>query len=174
MTAYRGARLHVRRNHIPVRIGLHSACFVRGPRVDVVGKDYAVANEDFVFDGDAFANETVRGDFTPLTDAGILLNLDKAADLRPLPNTAAIEIHKRWLRDHNVGGELDVTCDRHLANRSQSVMRPPWALMLRCAASRMRTTRSPDSPSVSGSLPSRMHSAKWRTTFCSGSSLRET
>ena len=45
------------------------------------------------------------------------------------------------------------TASRH---GGQSVIRPPWDLMLCCAASRIRTTRRPASPSVNGRLFSAM------------------
>jgi hypothetical protein len=41
------------------------------------------------------------------------LNLDKSADLGPLPHAATIKVDERRLRDDDVYGELDAIGDRH-------------------------------------------------------------
>jgi hypothetical protein len=40
-----------------------------------------MANKDLVFDGHAFANEAVAGNFAPASDGCILLHLNKGSDL---------------------------------------------------------------------------------------------
>src|SRR6185312_976773 len=65
---------HAGRLHRPVLLGLQVAGD-RGPRVSVVDKDNAVADEHIVFDGDALTDEAMAGDFAPAADLCILLDL---------------------------------------------------------------------------------------------------
>jgi hypothetical protein len=51
----------------------------------------------------------VTGDLAAAADSGILLNLDKCADLRLVSDFASIEIDE--FRETHVLAQLDIVCD---------------------------------------------------------------
>jgi len=65
-----------------------------------------VADEHLIFNDHSFANEGVAGDFDGTANTGVLLNLDKRADLAVIADFAAVEIYKS--EDSNVPAELDI------------------------------------------------------------------
>jgi len=54
-----------------------------------------VPNEDLIFKGDAFTDETVARDFAAIAHARVFLNFDKSANLYIVADLAAIQIRKR-------------------------------------------------------------------------------
>ena len=65
-----------------------------------------MSDKHVVFDRHSFANEGVTRNLAALADDGILLDLDKRADLGFVPNFAAIEVNE--FREPDVFPQLDV------------------------------------------------------------------
>src|SRR6266568_6745657 len=65
----------------PILLGLQGAARRRGVRVDIVDERHSVPDEDVVLNGYAFTDEGVAGDLAVAPDPGVLLDLDKCADL---------------------------------------------------------------------------------------------
>src|SRR6202790_2043255 len=95
--------------HDPVLLGLQLAVGIHSPRVAVIYKRDAVADEDTVFDVHSFADEGMAGDLAVLSNSGVLLNFDKGPDFRVVINFAAIEIDE--FRESNVLAEFHVWCN---------------------------------------------------------------
>jgi hypothetical protein len=72
----------------------------------IIDKDYSVAHEDVVFDGDAFADEGVAGNLAVSADLGVFLDLDKSADFCVVVDLTAVQINK-W-RELYVLSQSDV------------------------------------------------------------------
>jgi hypothetical protein len=62
-----------------------------------------VAYKTLVFNFDALTNKTMRRDLAARAYHRILLNLDKRADLRFVPNRTAVQVHQFGLKDANAG-----------------------------------------------------------------------
>ena len=92
--------------HFPVRFGLQFAFRGSGPRVGIVDKGHAMADEDVVFNVYAFADERVAGNFAAPANARIFLNLDKRPDLGFVSDFASIHVDEL--------GELDVFSELHV------------------------------------------------------------
>ena len=116
-----------------------------------------MADEALVLDVHAFADEAVAADFAAASDAGVLLHLDEGADAGLVTDFAAVEVHEGM--DDHVPAEADIIGDAAIL-AAHRVIRPPWALMLRWAASKMRTMRRPAAPSVKGVRCWSTHSMK--------------
>jgi hypothetical protein len=84
----------------------------------VVDESDAVADENFVFDRHAFANETVTRDFAVAADARLFLNLDEGSDGGCIANLATIEIYE--VVDFDVAAQFDVRCDDAELSRHES------------------------------------------------------
>ena len=53
-----------------------------------------MSDENLVFNGNAFTDKSVAGNFTPLPDGGALLDFDKSADASFIADFAAVKIHE--------------------------------------------------------------------------------
>src|SRR5207245_2723597 len=126
-----------------------------------------MTDKAFVLDDNIFADECVTRDLTSIADARILLDLYESTDPAVVSDTAPIEIHK--CIDSDVTSEFDVWCNHDEVAFAHNVMRPPCALILFCAASRILTTRGPSSALVKGFSPWRMQSTKCSIITLSGS-----
>ena len=113
-------------------------------------------NEDVILDFYAFTDEGVTGNLAAFADTGILLDFDEGPNLGFVPDFAAVQIDE--LGEPHVLAEPYAWCDRdkfvHRATAS------PRLRMDLSAASRMRTTRSPATPSLNGFVFSWMHLRK--------------
>lgn len=98
--AYGGAFLHNGLLAVPVGFRLQGAVSGRSAGIAIVRECHAVADEDFVFKHDAFANERMAGDLAALADGRAFLDFDESADLCFVTDSAAVEI--------NEGKEADV------------------------------------------------------------------
>ena len=76
----------------------------------IVDKDHAVADENGVFDGDAFAEEGVARDFAMGADFHAFLNFHESANFGVVPDFAAVEI--------NEGEDLDMVADFDIGSDS--------------------------------------------------------
>ena len=79
-----------RGNDLPVGFGLQAAAFGGGAGVKVVDEHDAVADEDLVLYGHAFADEGVALDLAVPADGGVFLYLDKGADLGAVADGATV------------------------------------------------------------------------------------
>src|SRR5438876_9104588 len=144
--ADRSARPHQRRLDFPVLLGLQRTVRSCGARVGVVDEGDAVADEDVVLDGHAFANERVAGDLAVLADVRVLLNFDKGTDLGVVAYFAAIEVDEPR--------QLDAFAQLHIGRNAEilahSSIALPLSLSDRSAASSSLTTREPATPSFTG------------------------
>ena len=77
-------------DYFPVRVGLERTAGAGCPRILVVDKGYVMADEYFVFDGDALTDEGVTRYFAISADAGALLNFDKRADPGAVTDLTAV------------------------------------------------------------------------------------
>jgi hypothetical protein len=87
----------------------------------VINKHDAVADEDLIFNVDAFADKAVARDFAVPADARALLNLDERTYRRAVADFAAVEVYE--VVDSNAVAEFDVGRDdtelpRHEVNLS--------------------------------------------------------
>src|SRR2546425_115983 len=130
----------------PVLLGLQRTVRSCGARVGVVDECDAVADEDVVLDGHAFANERVAGDLAVLADVRVLLNFDKGTDLGVVAYFAAIEVDEPR--------QLDAFAQLHIGRNAEilahSSIALPLSLSDRSAASSSLTTREPATPSFTG------------------------
>ena len=92
--------------HRPVLFRLRRPVAVGRARFTIVDEDHAMADEDFVLDRHAAANEAMAGDLAVLSDSRVLLNLNKSPDFRVVTDFATIKIDE--LRQLDVLTELDV------------------------------------------------------------------
>src|SRR5579859_734927 len=123
----------------PVAFRLQLAFRRRSARIGIVDERDAVADENVVFDGHAFAHEGMAGNLAIPSNRCVLLNLDERANLGVFPDFAAVEIDEF--------GKLDPGPEFHVrSNRAEFVHRrtnSPRFWMERSTASSIRTTRSP-------------------------------
>ena len=89
-------------NYGPVSVHLQYSAIVNCAGIRIVCEHYAVADKDFVFDSDTFADKSVGRDFAPRTYYGVLLNLDKCPYLRLRFDRATVEIDQLRLEDLHV------------------------------------------------------------------------
>jgi len=114
-------RFHNCRDHFPVGIALQRAALGRRARILVVDKNDAMANENFVFDGHAFADETVTRDFAVAADARAFLNLNERADARSVADLAAVKIYE--VMNFDIAPEFDVGRDHAELSGHEAVTR---------------------------------------------------
>src|SRR5436190_2474053 len=122
--------LHERGLDLPVLFGLQLTVDGR-PGIGVVDEHHAVPDEDVVLDRHALADERVAGDLAVLSDPGVLLNLDEGADLRVVPDFAAVEIDE--LRELDALTQLHVRSDAVIVRHRVTAL--PRSLSDRSAAS---------------------------------------
>src|SRR5207237_1285299 len=101
------AALDAGRDDRPVGVALQAAGGGRA-RVAVVDEEDAMTDADLVLDGDAFADEAVRGDFAASANAGVFLDLDEGADLGVVADGAAVEVDEGSVVDLHPLAKLDV------------------------------------------------------------------
>lgn len=103
------AFFHQGRHAFPILFGLEPA-IGGGTRVRVVDERDVVADEHFVFEGDAFTEEGVAGDFTAVADFHPFLDFDKVPDFDVIADLAAVEIDDaidaNAFAQFNIGGDL--------------------------------------------------------------------
>jgi hypothetical protein len=63
-----------------------------------------VADKNVIFNIHALTDERVRGDLAVLTNPGVLLNLDKRANLGVISDFAAVQVHE--IKDLDVFAKL--------------------------------------------------------------------
>ena len=152
----------------------------RASRTNVVRKTYRRADKNIILDLDPFPNRSLVLDSDPVTDARAGLEERVVADIAIMPNhgplhnvrkrpypralTNLLAFAERLGMDKNAGGV-------HHGYVGPSVTRTRALLraMLSAAASIIRTTRQPLTPSARGFIPERMHSKKSSTSASSGS-----
>jgi hypothetical protein len=101
-----GAALDQGGNTIPVGFRLQLSIFIGCARIQVIGKNHVVTDEDILFQGHAFANETMAGNFTAMADARALLDFHKGADFHVVANFATVKVGK--------GKEPDIFAQLHI------------------------------------------------------------
>jgi len=101
-----GCALDGRGDWLPIVVSLQFALGVGRAGNFVIDKRDAMADEDFVFDGHAFANKTVTGNFTVAADAGVLLNLNEGTDYGPVTDLTTVKVNK--VMDNDVMAEPDI------------------------------------------------------------------
>ena len=104
-----GLGLHNRRNDVPVKFSLECAACGCRARILVVDEDDAMADENFVFDRDAFTDKAMRGNFAVATYACTFLDFDERADARAVADLAPVEINE--VMNFDVAAQLDVRRD---------------------------------------------------------------
>src|SRR6266702_7368165 len=141
----------------PVGFRLQPASGNRCARVHVVDEGHAVANEDVVFNVHALTDERMARNLAAAADRGILLDFDERSDFRLIADFAAVQIDEfrklHVLAQLHAGSDADIFVHRVIAS--------PRLRMERSAASRIRTTRSPASPSLNGFVFSLIHFMKY-------------
>ena len=93
----------------PIGGGLERACGVSGAGAVIVDEDHAVADENGVFDGHAFAEEGVAGDFAMGADLHAFLDFDESANFGVVADFAAVKIHEG--EDLDILAEFDIGSD---------------------------------------------------------------
>src|SRR5881227_1981867 len=106
------------RFELPVRFGLRRAVFARGAGTAVVDEHDAVADEDFVLDADALADEGVARNLAARAYARALLDFDEGADARLVADAAAVEVDEAV--DSNVAAQDNVRSDAAKLSRHQT------------------------------------------------------
>ena len=91
---------------MPVSFALQVTLRIRRPWVAIVDECDVVPNENAFFNGDAFANECVAGDFTPRPDSSAFLDFNERTDLRFIADLAPVKIHES--ANPNIAPELYV------------------------------------------------------------------
>lgn len=89
-----GAALYNGSDYLPVSLSLERAGGCSRARILVINKHDPVPDKDLVFNGHAFANETVRRDFTMAAHTRALLNLNERSDAGSVANLAAVQIYE--------------------------------------------------------------------------------
>src|SRR5580704_14031115 len=115
-----------------------------------------MTDKNVIFNVYALADECVARNLAPASDPCVLLDLDECPNLGFVPNFATVEIYE--LRELYVFTELDGRCDSD--ELAHSVIASPRLRTDFSAASRIRTTRRPATPSLNGFLFSSMHFMK--------------
>jgi hypothetical protein len=93
-----------------------------------------VADENIVFNSDAFTYKSVTGNFAALSHFGILLNLDKGADFSFVANFAAIKVDE--LRKLHVLPKFHVGSDAAISFHGSSDV---CEIIMRCGV-RLRSS----------------------------------
>src|SRR5450755_2313374 len=146
--ADRCALAHGGRFDFPICLGLKFTFRGRRPRIAVVDKRHTVADENVIFDVHAFTNKGVAGNLAAPPNARIFLNFHEGAYFGFVADFTSIHVDE--LGELDVFPKLDVGDDAHkLVHR---ITASPRFRTERSAASRMRTTRSPATPSLKGLL----------------------
>src|SRR5579871_2681826 len=78
--------------HQPILAALERSVAVGGARHAVVDEDYAMADENPVFNRHARADEGMRGDLAAPADPRVRLHFDERADPGLIPDLASVEI----------------------------------------------------------------------------------
>jgi len=91
---------------MPVGFALQLAFRIRRARITIVDECDVVPNENAFFNGDAFANECVAGDFAPRPDTCAFLDFNERTDLRFIADLAPVEIDES--ANANIAPELYV------------------------------------------------------------------
>src|SRR6266576_3910347 len=127
-----------------------------GPGIEVIDKGHRMTDKHVVLNVYALADERMAGNLAAAPDPRILLNLDEGPDFGFVANFTAIEVNE--FGELYVFSELDGRGDRNeLAHRASASPRLRTDFS---AASRIRTTRRPATPSLNGFLFSSMHFKK--------------
>jgi len=164
----------------------------------IVDKDHAVADENGVFDGDAFAEEGVARDFAMGADFHAFLNFHESANLGVVADFAAVEIDEGkdldMVADFDIGSDSLVSGEgRNHRVAEETLLRlrwagasswkaergawekltgAPWDFRDWEEASRMRTRLRPLLPSLRGVESFWMQSKKcWHSTLRGSSCL---
>src|SRR5690606_22333301 len=113
-------------HYVPVRVRLRKSVAACGAWVNVVGEHDAVADEDTVTNGHAFADEGVAGNLAVAADSGILLDFDEGANACAGADAATVKVDKIGVGNDHAFVQLDIRCD-HAAPQSLSwiARRPP-------------------------------------------------
>src|SRR5215469_354117 len=123
----------------PIAFCLELAFPRRCARIGIVDEGDSMSDEDVVFYGYAFADESVAGNLAILPNGRVLLNLDERANLGVFSDFAAVKIDEF--------GKPHARPKLHVrSNRAEFVHRrtnSPFFRMERSTASSMRTTRRP-------------------------------
>ena len=101
-----GALFHQRALDRPVLFGLQLTATGGCARIAVVDEYHPVPDEHVVFNGDAFADKGMARNLAAAAHFGILLNLDKGADLSLVAHFAAVQVDE--LRQADATPQLDV------------------------------------------------------------------
>src|SRR5260370_4767101 len=133
--------------------------------VDVVNKRHAVSDKHVVLDFHPFANERMTGNLAAAAYTCVFLNFDKRPNFGVIANLASVKIDE--FRKFDVFPQLHAGCDANVV--VHSVMASPRVRMDRSAASRIRTTRRPASPSLNGLVFSSIHLMKYAVSARSAS-----
>src|SRR5262249_39589031 len=128
-----GAAADPRGHDVPVSRPLWPAVGPRRPGHLVIDEQHPVANEALVLDRHALADERVAADFAAPADGRVLLHLDEGADAGLVADATAVQVDEGV--QHHAHTQAHVGGDAAIVERAHKVMRPPWALMLRWAAS---------------------------------------
>jgi hypothetical protein len=82
--------VHHRPFQRPVRFLLRRTVLIGCPRRPIIDEEYAMSDENFVFDCHAGADKTVAGNLAALSYPRVLLNFDEGPNPRLLPYGAPI------------------------------------------------------------------------------------
>ena len=91
---------------MPVGFGLQLAFRIRRAGITIVDECDVVPNENAFFNGNAFANECMAGDFAPRPDTCAFLDFNERTDLRFIADLAAVKIDES--AEANIAPELYV------------------------------------------------------------------
>src|SRR5258707_7044337 len=155
--ADRGAFANSRLLNFPIGFRLQAAADNGRAWVNVVDKRHAVSDKHVVLDFHTFTNECMAGNLAAAADACVFLDFDKRPNFGVIANLASVKIDEFR--------KLDVFPQFHAGRNANvivhRVMASPRVRMDRSAASRIRTTRRPASPSLNGLVSSSMHLMKY-------------
>ena len=79
---------------MPVSFALQLSFRVRRARIAIVDECDVVPNENALFNGDAFANECVAGDFAPRPDTRAFLDFNERTDFGFIADLAPVKINE--------------------------------------------------------------------------------
>src|SRR6202035_816605 len=113
----------------------------------------------------AFTDDSVAGNFAATAHFCIFLNFNKRPNLRLIADFASVKIDE--FRQFDVFPHLHAGRDANIV--VHRVMASPRLRMDRSAASRIRTTRRPASPSLNGLVFSSIHLMKYAVSARSAS-----
>ncbi len=93
-TADAGSALNQRLPDLPVSFCLQRSLRSGGTGILIVNKDNAVADEDLIFNGHAFADKAVTRDFAVAADGHAFLDFDERADFGSVTDLATVKIYE--------------------------------------------------------------------------------